>query len=187
MRTSTLFLCAIAVLAGLALMAQEATAAPAGFTTPPQTQTPPPPTVGNGLAEPPGDTFAMDQAQFERVHDPTNGLGPLFNASACAQCHQNNVTGSASQITEVRAGHQDANGSLVNPTVLIDSGATPVSGRSIVNDRATCETAQEHVPASQTIQTRRAVLSTLATASSKRYRTTDIDVSEIALIGVEVG
>src|SRR6266700_1932672 len=103
MRNSTLLPCAIALLAGLALIAQEAaTEAPAGFTTPPQTQNPAPPTMSNGLAEPPGDTFAMDQVQFEKVHDPSNGLGPLFNAASCAQCHQNNVTGSASQITEVR-------------------------------------------------------------------------------------
>src|SRR5207248_9978209 len=36
-----------------------------------------------------------------------------------------------------------------------------VSGRSIINDRATCDLAQEQVPGSETIQTRRAVLSTL--------------------------
>ena len=92
---------------------------------------------------------------------PTNGLGPLFNATSCAQCHQNNVTGSASQITELRVGHQDANGNFVNPTVLINEGATSVSGRSIVNDRAICDQAQEHVPDTETIQTRRAVLNTL--------------------------
>src|SRR5579862_3105391 len=112
-------------------------------------------------AEPPGDTFVADQMQFERVHDPTNGLGPLFNATSCAQCHQNNVTGSASQITELRVGHKDPNGNFVNPTVLINEGATSVSGRSIVNDRAICDQAQEHVPDTETIQARRAVLSTL--------------------------
>ena len=26
--------------------------------------------VSNGIAEPPGDTFALDQAQFKRPHDP---------------------------------------------------------------------------------------------------------------------
>jgi hypothetical protein len=86
MRNSTFLLCAGALLAGLALIAQEAaTEAPAGFTTPPLTQNPAPQTVSNGLVEPPGDTFVADQMQFERVHDPTNGLGPLFNATSCAQ------------------------------------------------------------------------------------------------------
>ncbi len=162
MRRLTLFTCAAISLAGLALIAQQAaTEAPTGFTTPAQTQSPAPQTVSNGLAEPPGDTFVADQLQFERIHDPTNGLGPLFNGSSCAQCHQNSVTGSASQITEIRVGHRDANGNFVNPTVLINEGTTTVAGRSIVNDRAICDQAQEHVPDTETIQTRRAVLNTL--------------------------
>jgi CxxC motif-containing protein (DUF1111 family) len=149
-------------MAGLALTAQDpATEAPAGFTTPPLTQNPAPQTLSNGLDEPPGDTFVMDQMQFERVHDPTNGLGPLFNGTSCAQCHQNNVTGSASQMTELRVGHPDANGNFVNPTVAINGGAASITGRSIVNDRAICDQAQEHVPDTETIQTRRAVLNTL--------------------------
>jgi CxxC motif-containing protein (DUF1111 family) len=162
MRSLNLIPCATTIVMALALTAQEAaTEAPAGFSTPPLTQNPAPQTVSNGLTEPPGDTFTSDQLQFERVHDPTNGLGPLFNAASCAQCHQNNVTGSASQITELRVGHRDAQGNFVNPTVLINEGTVSVSGRSIVNDRATCDQAQEHVPDTETIQTRRAVLNTL--------------------------
>ena len=162
MRNSTLITCGALSIAALALVAQQsATEAPAGFTTPPLTQSPAPQTVSNGLAEPPGDTFVADQLQFERIHDPTNGLGPLFNAASCAQCHQNNVTGAASQITELRVGHQDANGNFVNPTVLINEGAAGITGRSIVNDRAICDQAQEHVPDTETIQARRAVLNTL--------------------------
>jgi CxxC motif-containing protein (DUF1111 family) len=163
MRKSTLSQCAAAALiAAIAIVAQVTpTEAPAGFTTPSLTQSPAPTTVSNGLTEPPGDTFVADQMEFERVHDPTNGLGPVFNGTSCAQCHQNSVTGSASQITEVRTGHLDANGNFVNPTVSINDGAASISGRSIVNDRAICEAAQEHVPDSETIRTRRAVLSTL--------------------------
>jgi CxxC motif-containing protein (DUF1111 family) len=125
------------------------------------TQNPQPATLSNGLPEPPGDTFVVDQEQFERLHDPTNGLGPVFNATACASCHQNNVTGSASQITELRVGHLDASGNFVNPTILVNEGAAAISGRSIVNDRAICDQAQEHVPSTETIRARRAVLSTL--------------------------
>jgi len=140
---------------------QGATEAPAGFTTPPLTQNPAAQITSNGLTEPPGDTFAADQLQFERVHIPDDGLGPVFNATSCAQCHQNSVTGAASQITELRVGHQDANGNFVNPTVAINGGAVTIAGRSIVNDRAICDQAQEHVPDTETIQTRRAVLNTL--------------------------
>lgn len=74
---------------------QGSTEAPAGFTTPALTQSPASQTFSNGVAEPPGDTFVADQLQFEGIHDPANGLGPLFNATSCAQCHQNNVTGAA--------------------------------------------------------------------------------------------
>lgn len=161
-RKSTLFLAAATFAAAWAIVAQVApTEAPSGFTTPSLSQTPAPATVSNGLPEPDGDTFVDDQLEFERQHDPTNGLGPVFNATSCAQCHQNNVTGSASQITEVRVGHLDAHGNFVNPTVSINNGAVSISGRSIVNDRAICDLAQESVPDTETIRTRRAVLNTL--------------------------
>jgi CxxC motif-containing protein (DUF1111 family) len=140
---------------------QTATEAPTGFTTPTVTQNPGSQSTSNGIPERPGDTFASDQAQFERVHDPSTGLGPLFNAASCAQCHQNGVTGTASQITELRVGHLDENGNFVNPTVPINDGVSTITGRSIVNDRAICAAAQEHVPETETIQTRRAVLNTL--------------------------
>ncbi len=135
--------------------------APTGFATPPLIPNSPPVSVSNGLLEPPGDTYAIDQGKFEMVHDPTNGLGPVFNATSCAQCHQNSVTGSASQITELRVGHLDSSGNFVNPTIPISDGTASITGRSIINDRAICEQAQENVPGSETITGRRAVLNTL--------------------------
>jgi CxxC motif-containing protein (DUF1111 family) len=155
--------CASAVLTiGAAMVAQTGpTEAPSGFTTPSLTQTPMPATTSNGIAEPTGDTFVADQLQFETVHDPTTGLGPVFNGTSCAQCHQNNVVGSASQMTELRVGHLDANGNFSNPTIAINDGANTITGRSIVDDRAICDTAQEQVPDTETIRTRRAVLNTL--------------------------
>jgi len=123
----------------LGVVAQQAvTEAPAGFTTPTLGENPGSQSISNGVAEPPGDTFALDQAQFERRHDSSTGLGPVFNATSCAECHQNGVTGAASQITEIRAGHRDRNGNFVNPTVLINGGANSISGRSIINDRSIC-------------------------------------------------
>jgi hypothetical protein len=158
--------------AAIAVVAQQSvTEAPAGFTTPTLGQTigaggeligtPGSQSVSNGIVEPPGDTFALDQAQFERRHDPSTGLGPVFNATSCAECHQNGVTGAASQITELRVGHRDANGNFVNPTVLINDGADSISGRSIINDRSICSQAQEHVPDSEDVRTLHAVLNTL--------------------------
>jgi CxxC motif-containing protein (DUF1111 family) len=158
--------------AAIALVAQQTTTeAPAGFTTPTLgqaispsrelTANPGSQSISNGIAEPPGDTFALDQAQFERRHDPSTGLGPVFNATSCVECHNNGVAGSASQFTEQRFGHADANGNFVNPTVTIDEGANTITGRSIVNDRAICPQAQEHVASTETIHALRAVLNTL--------------------------
>src|SRR5438552_13527651 len=92
---------------------------------------------------------------------PAPDLGPVFNARACSDCHQNPVSGGASQFTELRAGHLDANGNFVNPTVFINDGANTISGRSLINDRAVAPEAQEHIPATENIRALRAALSTL--------------------------
>src|SRR5260370_38164375 len=145
------------------LLAQQmATEAPAGFDTPTlQVENAGSQSFSNGIAEPAGDSFALDQQIFERREDPALGLGPVFNATSCVACHQNPVTGGPSQITEVRVGHRDANGVFVNPTIPINDGASTISARSLVNDRALCEQAQEHTPDTESIRALRAVLNTL--------------------------
>jgi CxxC motif-containing protein (DUF1111 family) len=159
-RMPHLLVCLFVLLAvGIAGIAQQsATEAPAGFETPTFTSTQ---SVSNGIPEPDGDSFALDQLIFEQRKDIHAGLGPVFNATSCVDCHQNPVTGGPSQITEIRVGHKDANGNFVNPTVLINDGQNTIFGRSIVNDRAICPQAQEHVPATETIRTLRAVNNTL--------------------------
>lgn len=138
-----------ALLISFGVIAQQtATEAPAGFATPALSLSPTVQGVSNGATEPAGDTFALDQAQFERRHDSSTGLGPLFNATSCAECHQNGVIGTGSQFTESRAGHRDAGGNFVNPAITINGGQSSITGRSIVNDRAICEQAQEHLPIS---------------------------------------
>lgn len=74
-------------------------------------------------ADPIPGTFLMDKAVFEEVDVKDDGLGPVYNAQSCKECHQNPVTGAISQITELRAGH----------TV----GATfyDAPGGSLINDR----------------------------------------------------
>jgi CxxC motif-containing protein (DUF1111 family) len=147
---------------GLAGVAQESpTEAPAGFDTPTLAQNPGSQSVSNGIAQPPGDTYALDQTRFEQDHDASTGLGPVFNARACADCHQNPVTGGPSQFTEVRAGHKDANGNFVAATVPINDGANAIANRSIINDRALIPQAQEHIPDAENIRALRAALNTL--------------------------
>jgi CxxC motif-containing protein (DUF1111 family) len=137
------------------------TEAPAGFDTPTLVSAPGSGSSSNGLVEPPGDSFALDQQLYERQHDVRNGLGPVYNGRSCAECHQNPVSGGASQFTELRIGHHDASGNFVNPTVPIDDGAAFITGRSIVNDRAVVPEAQEHVPVTEDIRALRAALPTL--------------------------
>ena len=151
-----------ALILGIAGIAQEyATEAPAGFDTPTLSQNSGSQSVSNELAQPAGDTYAHDQQIYEQTHDPSTGLGPVFNARACVDCHQNPVSGGSSQFTEIRVGHKDASGNFANPTVLINDGADSITGRSIINDRAICPQAQEHVPATEEIHALRAVLNTL--------------------------
>jgi len=143
---------------------QDAIEAPTGFNTPSFNSGA---SVSNGMPEPSGDSFALDQQIFERNHQANSpdhtqtGLGPVYNATACVSCHENPNSGGQSQITELRVGHRDANGNFVNPTILINDGADTITGRSIVNDRAICPQAQEHIPATEDVRALRAVLNTL--------------------------
>jgi CxxC motif-containing protein (DUF1111 family) len=150
------------VITGLVGVAQQSpTEAPTGFETPALTQNAGSQSVSNGIAQPPGDTYALDQTKFEQDHDATTGLGPVFNARACVDCHQNPVSGGSSQFTEIRAGHNDINGNFVAATVPINDGADGIANRSIINDRALIPQAQEHIPDTENIRTLRAALNTL--------------------------
>jgi CxxC motif-containing protein (DUF1111 family) len=146
----------------LALVAQQAvTEAPAGFDTPTLAQNPGSQSSSNGILQPAGDSYTLDQTRFEQDHDASTGLGPVFNARACADCHQNPVSGGSSQFTEIRAGHQDANGNFVAATVPINNGMNSIANRSIINDRALIPEAQEHIPHTENIRALRAALNTL--------------------------
>src|SRR5580693_2066946 len=137
---------------------QSAKEAPAGFNTPSFNSAA---SISNGIVEPPGDTFARDQEVYEHEETVAAGLGPVYNATSCVTCHQNPNSGAASQITELRVGHIDANGNFVNPTILINDGQDRITGRSIVDDRAIGPQAQERIPATENIRTLRAALNTL--------------------------
>jgi CxxC motif-containing protein (DUF1111 family) len=132
--------------------------APAGFNTPSFNSAA---SISNGIVEPPGDTFAKDQNAYEENETVAGGLGPVYNATSCVTCHQNPNSGAASQITELRVGHNDPNGNFVNPTIFINDGKDTITGRSIVNDRAIGPEAQEHIPDTENIRTLRAALNTL--------------------------
>src|SRR2546428_6297206 len=148
---------------------QSATEAPTGMDT-----------LTNGLV-----TQAVhdgDRATFEERDGVKKGLGPVYNAQSRAECHQNPVTGGISQISELRAGHNDGSSNFVPATLTInDGGGLPgvtIANRSLINQRAICpgvvtdndptsptfgqvifnhpnEQAQERVPGAETVRTRR--------------------------------
>jgi CxxC motif-containing protein (DUF1111 family) len=113
-------------------------------------------------------THQADQAKFEEVEQLSDGLGPLYNAQSCRECHQNPVSGGASQVSELRVGRQAPDGHFRNPEIPIARGAEVITGRSLVNDRAICPDAafadteiQERVPDTETIRTLRLSLNLL--------------------------
>jgi CxxC motif-containing protein (DUF1111 family) len=96
---------------------------------------------------------------FEEVEQAApNGLGPIYNAQSCRECHQNPVSGGASQVTEHRAGHR-VHGVFHTPVVEIEGDK--IVNRSLINDRAICAEAQERVPEIDVIETNRLSLSVL--------------------------
>lgn len=66
-------------------------------------------------------SFNDDRFVFEEVESVADGLGPTYNAQSCRECHQNVVTGGASQVTVLRTGrtvggrfYESLGGSLIH-------------------------------------------------------------------------
>jgi hypothetical protein len=91
----------------------------------------------------PGD-FENDKSIFEEVDEIEDGLGPVYNAQSCKECHQNPVTGAISQITELRAGH------TADKTFFDAPGGSLINQRGIptpnYNDPHKSAKVQERVP-----------------------------------------
>jgi CxxC motif-containing protein (DUF1111 family) len=120
----------------------------------------------NGTVDDP--THQADQLKFDEVEAIADGLGPLYNAQSCRECHQNPESGGGSQVTELRVGHLGPNRRFLNPNIPIAHGTQTISGRTLVNDRAICPNAafpdteiQERVPDSESVRTTRISLSLL--------------------------
>jgi len=140
---------------GLLSFAPPVSEAPAGFDN-----------KSNGMVD--ATTHSADQTTFEEVEGLADGLGPLYNAQSCRECHQNPTSGGSSQVSELRVGHKDAQGVFQNPEVPINHGAEVIKGRSLINDRAICPSGafpnteiQEHVPDTEKIRTFRVSLNLL--------------------------
>ena len=86
---------------------------------------------------------------FREQEEDDEGLGPVYNAQSCGECHQNPVTGAASQIGEFRAGHFNGLNFVDHP------------GGSLINDRAIDPAIQERIAAGQEVRTFRITTSVL--------------------------
>ena len=120
----------------------------------------------NGIVD--DATHQADQTKFEEVEALADGLGPLYNAQSCRECHQNPTSGGTSQVTELRVGHLGPDRRFRNPEIPIAHGAETITGRSLVNLRAICPSGafpnteiQERVPDTETIRTTRLSLNLL--------------------------
>jgi CxxC motif-containing protein (DUF1111 family) len=92
--------------------------------------------------------FDLDLQTFNTVEQIADGLGPVYNAQACRECHQNPVSGSVTQVNELRAGQTDSSGNF-----------TAHHGGTLINDRAIDPSIQEHVADSDNTVTFRTSLS----------------------------
>lgn len=95
-------------------------------------------------------SFNDNRFIFEEVEGNLDGLGPTYNAQSCRECHQNVVTGGASQIAEHRTGRLDASGGFFESL-----------GGSIIQSRATHQEIVERVSFEDNLSTFRISTNTL--------------------------
>lgn len=124
---------------------------------------------------------------FDEVETVEDGLGPTYNAQSCRECHQDPVSGSASQVTELRVAYSGDNphrgergnrkprkfnlglgSEYRDPDVVINFGLDMIIGRSLINDRTICPgpgfvglSAASKAPSDVTVFTERLSLNTL--------------------------
>ncbi len=94
-------------------------------------------------------SFNDNRFIFEEVETVDDGLGPTFNAQACRECHQNIVTGGASQVAEHRTGRLEL-------LQFVES-----IGGSLIQSRSTHPDIFERVPFEDSVGTLRISTNTL--------------------------
>jgi CxxC motif-containing protein (DUF1111 family) len=100
----------------------------------------------------PDDECNEDAAleEFTGPETTADGLGPIFNAAGCGECHLTPVIGGFSQISEKRAGFFDGRDFIEHP------------GGSLIHDRSTVAGFQElATPANTNVESFRATISIL--------------------------
>lgn len=93
--------------------------------------------------------FEAASETFAEAESIADGIGPVYNALACVDCHQNPVIGGNSQVLEVRAGRYSRGVFTEHP------------GGSLIHSRAIDAAAQERVADDMQVRTFRASTSVL--------------------------
>lgn len=120
----------------------------------PGCRTPQPPALGEplaGLTRTQRAQFEEGRKVFQRVFEPKDGLGPLFNGNSCAECHETPVVGGVGDEVEVHA-TRSGPGNNCDPLFheggpVIQQNATPLLQARGVK--------KEQVPPDATAQARR--------------------------------
>jgi len=139
---------------GFAQTAPERAAAPAAVRRDGPQEDSPTPTSRTATAAPTGfdfqtngfvDQATMDEARldFAEVETPEDGLGPVFNDSSCAACHQSPLTGGGGDVRELRAGRYDGTRFIEHP------------GGSLIQSRAINPAVQEQPLPEYTVHAQR--------------------------------
>ena len=126
---------ALSVLLAVPVVYAVTSEAPAGFDN-----------LTNGFE--PQANMDADRAKFDEVEQISDGLGPNYNAQSCRECHQNPVSGTISQVTELRAGTFDGN------------TFTPHPGGSLIFSRAIDPSIQVRALGTDNVATFRTSLNT---------------------------
>jgi len=94
-------------------------------------------------------SFNDNRFIFEEVEKIQDGLGPTYNAQSCRECHQNVVTGGASQVAELRSGR------------LVDGQFFASLGGTLIHSRATHADIVEQIAPQDSVRTLRISTNTL--------------------------
>ena len=81
----------------------------------------------------PQDEFLVLRERFAKKDAISDGIGPVYNAVSCADCHENPVVGGNSQVLALRAGHVSGDTFVDHP------------GGSLIQERAIDPSIQERV------------------------------------------
>lgn len=97
-----------------------------------------------GLTPEQHDQFKRGRAEFERVFTPKTGLGPLFNANACSECHESPVSGGSGDEIEIHVSKLLLESSTCDP--LVQKGGPVIQQMATAALKAALRIHAEPVP-----------------------------------------